>query len=143
MEIKKYYSEEMRSEMLQLSDNHIDWDFGYAVERVCGNDADKTERANERYLNAVRLYSECFEYHYHVRVHLCGRSGRHVCVKDNAENRRRYSLMCGVVALMQKMIVAVAVGEPINPDLFEPLPKWVMRVHKELKAEINEVLQLQ
>ena len=130
MEIKKYYAEEHRSEMLQLSDNHIDWDFGHAVYPYKECDIDKLQA---RYYMAQRLYKFEFECHYHVTIFCCGRSGRHVCVKDNAENRRRYNLMTDAVAVMQKLIVCAAVGRVYGGKL----PRWLVKPSREIQAEID------
>lgn len=136
--MERYYSEEYRCEFLELSDNRIDWDFGTAV----GSGSIKGERAEELYAMAQRLYTFDFEQHYHVNVFLCGRSGRHVCVADNAENRRRYEVMRRAVALMQKLIVAVASGNSAcvgnNEGFCASLPQWIARVHKANKREIEE-----
>lgn len=134
MEIKKYYSEEFRREMLELSDRHIDWDFGAALP----NSKIDAAQAEHRYTMAKTMYTEDFENHYHVKVWFCGRSGRHVCVEDTAENRRKYAVMSNAVELMQKLIVGVAVDNYYTLFGFMCLPQWISRVNRENKREINE-----
>ena len=136
MDMKKYYSEDYRREVLELSDRHIDWDFGRAVK-----DESDIDIIMSRYYMACTMYKEAFEKHYHVKLWYCGRSGRHVCVDDTAVNRRRYVTMCDVVELMQKLIVFVAtdnsawLGDVF--ELFKGVPQWVCRAHREIKGEIN------
>lgn len=137
MEMKKYYSEEYRREMLELSDRHIDWDFGHAIKPTSDEDM-----VGVRYEISKRMYTDDFENHYHVKLRFCGRSGRHVCVEETAENRRRYAVMCDAVELMQKLIVLAATnnseyfGDVFG--LFEKIPQWISRVHRENKRELDE-----
>ena len=136
MEMKRYYSEGYCREMLELSDRHIDWDLGRAIKPTSDEDI-----IGLRYDIARRMYTEDFENHYHVKVCFCGRSGRHVCIEDTAENRRKYAVMCDAVELMQKLIV-LAVTKNIKYfddvfGLFEKVPQWIARVHRENKRELD------
>lgn len=141
MEMKKYYSEDYRREMLELSDRHIDWDFGRAIKPTSDE-----YMVGLRYDVAKRMYTEDFKNHYHVKVCFCGRSGRHVCVVNTADNRRKYAVMCDAVELMQKLIVLAATnnseyfGDVFG--FFEKVPQWIGRVHRENKRELDAMFPL-
>ena len=75
--MKKYYSEENRTELLELSDRRILWSI------------DNIDDDNEFFAIRDDLLNQ-FEESNGTRVYLCGRSGRHVCVDDTEENENRY-----------------------------------------------------
>lgn len=76
---KFYDSEDFRERLLEISDRHIFWEI-------------YNDEITEDLLYAVcDVYLEKLEKAYKdLDIYLTGRSGRHICIKDNAINRRRY-----------------------------------------------------
>ena len=87
-----YWSEELREEMIELSDEHLLW--------KVGNDFDEDKWNNY----CIGLTKE-FENMYETELFICGRSGRHVCVKNTLDNRIRFQKMVNTVDEMQKTLV--------------------------------------
>ena len=87
-----YYADEMRDNMLELSDRHMLWE-------VHNN------------FNEGEYYALCdqaiekLSQHYHTEFGRYGRSGRHVCVPDTPMNRRHYSYMVAAVKREQDKIL--------------------------------------
>lgn len=75
--IATYYSEELRENVLELTDRRVMWDI----------------TDNMLYEASVRHEINEFEKKYGTPLFCCGRSGRHICVKDTQENRNRYGEM--------------------------------------------------
>lgn len=91
-EIKTYYSEEFRTEMLELSDRRI-------LQEVNVTDYDLWDIFIQDYLKE-------FKNRFGASVYLLGRSGRHVCVTDNKINRTRYDSMKKYINNIQNEIVS-------------------------------------
>ena len=89
--MKLYYSEDYRNEMIELSDKHVLWNVNNYNE--------------EEYDNIVLAMQKEFYKIYKAHVYLCGRSGRHVCVSNIPENRRRVHNMTRTVERMQKQLI--------------------------------------
>lgn len=89
--MKLYYSEEFRNEMIELSDKHVLWNINNYEE--------------EEYSRVVCDMQKEFHKIYKAHVYLCGRSGRHVCVSNIPENRRRVYNMARTVERMQRDII--------------------------------------
>ena len=89
--MKLYYSEDYRNEMIELSDKHVLWNI---------NNYDE-----EEYVNIVLAMQNEFCKIYKAHVYLCGRSGRHVCVSNTPENRRRVYNMTRTVERMQRQLI--------------------------------------
>ena len=87
-----YYSDGLRKDVLQLSDDHIMWKFQ--------NDINPNE-----YYMIIDYYAEIFEKIFNTPLYYCGRSGRHVCVDDTPRNRRMYGKMIEWVENAQREIV--------------------------------------
>lgn len=128
MDIKTYYSEDFREEMLELSDNRLDWDIAHALTK------DVDEYFDVHVQHVCDHFCDLFEEHYPTLVYRLGRSGRHVCVKNTAANRRRYQHMVKAVDAMQKMIVFYVTD---NKSWYTThsmnVPTWLMRWHNEIK----------
>ena len=90
-DMKLYYSEDFRNEMIELSDKHVLWNV---------NNYDE-----EEYDNIVLAMHNYFYKIYKEHVYLCGRSGRHVCVSNIPENRRRVYNMTRTVERMQRQLI--------------------------------------
>ena len=82
--------------MLELSDMHVLWN----CETL---ESDKDFKAYN--LLCYEKMAE-FEEIYQVEVFLLGRSGRHVCVRDDAKNRRSYANMKRTVNRLQREVIA-------------------------------------
>jgi len=89
-----YYSDGYGEELIQLSDEHIYWYIKYAE--------DDTDFDYEMFIRD--LIEEFFDI-YETDLILTGRSGRHVCVKDTPDNRRRLMNMQRTVWRMQNDIL--------------------------------------
>lgn len=87
-----YYSEEVRDEVIELSDRHVLWDI-----------EDYDPLLGEFLCN---LYKEDFFNKYKTELHYFGRSNRHVCVENTPENRRRVYNMTRTVRNMQNDFIA-------------------------------------
>lgn len=75
----KLYDHDLRVPMLELSDNHTWW-------QITNPLIDE-----EIFYFYVDFYLELVRSHYkNLEIHLCGRSGRHVCIEDTPQNRKRY-----------------------------------------------------
>lgn len=94
-EIKVYYSEEFRKEMLELSDDRILWN-------VRMNDEPDYELWSVLVKNEIRKFMTQFG----VPAYVLGRSGRHVCVEDSKSNRDWYRRMRDYVNDAQKRMIA-------------------------------------
>lgn len=125
MEIKYYYSDEFRKDMIELSDNRIWWD-------INKYNYDKNDIADSFMDWVCGKFAEIFNAHYHTQVRFCGRSGRHVCVDDTAANRRNYAYMCDAVDMMQRLVVYNATR---NEEYFNThvtaLPRWLAKACKD------------
>lgn len=90
--METYYSEEMRRDMIELSNRHVLW---------------KVENYDEGLANIlIGCYMHNFREKYSTSLYLCGRSGRHVCVENTPENRRRVYNMTRTVHYMQNNFIA-------------------------------------
>jgi len=98
----KYYSEYNGSDYIQLSDNHTIWKLDSLDMSV---DDDTAEDMDYLYYSLV--YSACqkFQEKSGVEVFLLGRSGRHVCVEDTDQNRRRYRSLCNLQSKLEKWVI--------------------------------------
>lgn len=86
-----YYSEELRDDVIELSDRHILWEVNNYDEHA--------------YCMFVSGFITEFEKIYNEELYLCGRSGRHVCVKNTPDNRRRVYNMTRTVERMQRDLI--------------------------------------
>ena len=93
IEIKVYYSEDFRKNMLELSDRHVLWDI------VCDNFDE------DLYWISVESAARRFMTQFGVPVYIVGRSGRHVVVEDNCENRKWYCRMVEYVREKQDELI--------------------------------------
>ena len=89
--MKLYYSEEYRKEVIELSNRHILWEINMP------ND--------EEYSRVILAMQQEFLKIYKAHVYLFGRSGRHVCVSNIPENRRRVYNMSRTVERMQRQLI--------------------------------------
>jgi len=103
--MEKYYSKEMREEMLELSDMHVIWN--------CENL--QSNKDFDDYNFICDMKKEEFEEIYQVEVFRLGRSGRHVCVYDTAKNRKSYANMKRTVKRLQREIIAKFSPDGIIP----------------------------
>lgn len=101
IEIKTYYSEDLRKTMIELSDDRVLWnvemsdDFDYELWGIL-----------------VQSEVRRFMVNFGVPVYVVGRSGRHVCVEDNRNNREWYQRMVDYVKETQgKMVSAWNSGD--------------------------------
>lgn len=88
-----YYSEELGEEMLELSDNHTWW-------RINGNvDFDL-------YCAMCNHSLEDLAKKYNTQFYMLGRSGRHICVDNTPQNRRRFKSLAKAVSKKENEIVS-------------------------------------
>ena len=92
IEIKTYYSEDLRKDMLELSDDRVLWKL------TAGFDEDT-------WWMLVESERRRFMVNFGVPVYTVGRSGRHVCVDDNHENRKFYNRMVKYVEDTQRAMI--------------------------------------
>lgn len=95
IEIKTYYSEDLRRTMIELSDDRVLWDVAI--------------NGDEEYrLWCAMVQGEVrrFMVNFGVPVYMVGRSGRHVCVDDSKSNREWYLRMVDYVNAVQKEMIA-------------------------------------
>jgi hypothetical protein len=92
--MEKYYSESFREDMLELSDFRLLW---YVTLK---DEDDKFEM----YAAISELHEE-FKSLYGCDFHCEGRSGRHVCVLDTAQNRKQYANMKRTIKRMQNSLM--------------------------------------
>jgi hypothetical protein len=78
MDYKEYYSEEFREDMLEVSDRRMLWE-------IHSDDFNE----DEYYLRCDAARNRLSQ-HYHTDIVFCGRSGRHVCMRNTPTNRRNY-----------------------------------------------------
>lgn len=94
LEDNKYYSDEFGREMLQLSDKRVLWDINnenFDFDEYCIECDYALKKLSEKY---------------GTEFYLLGRSGRHVCVEDTKENRKRFYKMQKDVEEMQNEIIS-------------------------------------
>jgi hypothetical protein len=88
-----YYSEDLGEEMLELSDNHTLWkihkdfDMDYYYQMCDYAIADLSSK-------------------YNTQFYMLGRSGRHICVENTSQNRRRFKSLVKAVIKKENEIVA-------------------------------------
>lgn len=92
IEIKTYYSEDYRKDMLELSDERVLW-------KITGH-------FDEEFWS-ILVASELrrFMVQFGTPVYALGRSGRHICVDDTNVNRKWYRRMAEWVEDAQKELV--------------------------------------
>jgi hypothetical protein len=96
-EDKLYYSEELNREMLQLSDEHTLWKI--------------KNGANDEYYYMVENGLDGLTRKFGTQFYALGRSGRHICVDDTPENRKRYGKMVAAVEEVERSIIDLFNGE--------------------------------
>lgn len=90
--METYYSEEMQQDMIELSNRHVMWE---------------VEEYDEELAHIlICCYMRNFNDKYRTDLYLCGRSGRHVCVENTPENRRRVYNMTRTVHNMHNNFVS-------------------------------------
>lgn len=89
------YDHDQPFPFLELSDRHVLWDIN-----TQGNKFDV-----EHWNLTVEFYAKNFEENFQTELLLLGRSGRHVCVDDNEENRERYNEMVEYIKELQKLLI--------------------------------------
>jgi hypothetical protein len=94
IEVKTYYSEDFRKTMIELSDN-----------RVLGSIAMINDSDYEVWNKLVESEIRRFMVNFGIPVYVVGRSGRHVCVEDNRNNRKWYQRMVDYVKETQDKMV--------------------------------------
>lgn len=98
----EYYQDGYGPTYIQLSDNPTVWELDPKGVEMDGENEDF---ANYYYWDLVNSACKQFEQKSGVEVYLLGRSGRHVCVEDNAQNRRRYRSLCNLQQKLEKWVV--------------------------------------
>ena len=93
IEIKVYYSEDLRKDTLELSDRRVLWNI------TCDNFDE------DLYSMSVQSAARRFMTQFGVPVYIVGRSGRHVVVEDNRENRKWYRRMAEYVRKQQDELI--------------------------------------
>lgn len=89
-----YYSEELRKDMLELSDRRLLWEVPNGVMECVWNDACD---------NSLEKLSE----HYHTQFYALGRGSRHVCVENTPKNKRNYRHMIKRVKEEQDLLLGI------------------------------------
>lgn len=98
----EYYSEYNGSDYIQLSDNRTIWKLDSLDMSV---DDDTAEDMDYLYYSLVDSACQKFQEKSGVEVFLLGRSGRHVCVEDTDQNRRRYRSLCNLQSKLEKWVI--------------------------------------
>lgn len=93
-DVKTYYAEETRKDMLELSDRHVLWRVNIP-----------NEASEARYYRLCEISRAKLSEHYHTPIGFYGRSGRHVCVEDTTANRRNYRHLVKAVKREQDKII--------------------------------------
>lgn len=93
IEIKIYYSEDFKRDMLELSDRRVLWNI------TCDNFDE------DLYWISAESAARRFMTQFGVPVYIVGRSGRHVVVEDNRENRKWYRRMVEYVREKQDELI--------------------------------------
>ena len=93
MDYKQYYSEEFRQNMLEVSDRRMLWEIH------------SDNFSEEEYYCECNYTRIILSQHYHTEISFCGRSGRHVCVRDTPTNRRNYRHIVKAVKREQDRIL--------------------------------------
>lgn len=88
-----YYSEELGEEMLELSDNHTLWAIHKDFDEGC-------------YWGLCNKAIEDLSNKYDTQFYMLGRSGRHVCVENTSQNRRRFKSLAKAVSKKENEIIA-------------------------------------
>ena len=99
----KYYSEGYGKAYIQLSDEHTLWKVHTLDKQISDKEA---EQWDAFYYDLVREACKKFEEKSGVEVLLLGRSGRHVCVADTPQNRRRYRSLCNLQMKLENKVLA-------------------------------------
>ena len=98
----KYYSEGYGKAYIQLSDEHTLWKVHTLNNPISDKEA---EQWDAFYYDLVREVCKKFEEKSGVEVLLLGRSGRHVCVADTTQNRRRYRSLCNLQMKLENEVL--------------------------------------
>lgn len=89
-----YYSEELKKDMLELSDRRLLWEVPNGVMEYVWNGACD---------NSLEKLTE----HYHTQFYALGRGGRHVCVEITPKNKRNYPYMVKRVKEEQDLLLDI------------------------------------
>lgn len=89
----KRYTEYNGDTYLELHDNHTIWEL------------DNSKATDEDFIWLVNDAIDLFKRDTGVQVFLLGRSGRHVCVKDTADNSRRYQYLRNKALQLEEKVV--------------------------------------
>lgn len=104
-----YYSEEKREDVIELSDLRILW---------------HVETSEGTWHFACEEKRAEFEEIYNTNLYFFGRSGRHICVDDTPENRKRVVNMTRTIRRMQNELMAkYGHGAKVINDRFVQYPK--------------------
>lgn len=98
-DIVLYYSEELHENLIQLSDERLLWKVIPAEKDCVYNEL------NEEWSFLIARESLLFYKKFNTHFILCGRSDRHVCVKDTMKNRRLYNKMTKYIEEHQASMV--------------------------------------
>lgn len=98
----EYYSEGgYGSEYIQLSDNHTLWQID-GLENATSEDYTDFD---DLYELLVDQACDKFKEKTGVEIYCLGRSGRHICVEDTPQNRRRYRSLCNAQSKLENWVV--------------------------------------
>ena len=98
----EYYQDGYGPEYIQLNDEHTVW----KLDRLDGNASNsEAEDWDAYYYSLVNEACEKFEQKSGVEILLLGSSGRHVCVEDTDQNRRRYRSLCNLQMKLEDWVV--------------------------------------
>ena len=133
IEIKVYYSEDLRKNTLELSDRRVLWNI------TCDNFDE------DLYCMSVQSAARRFMTQFGVPVYIVGRSGRHVVVEDNRENRKWYRRMVEYVRekqdeLIQKLLddgYAYLAGGNVYFDTSKLDQYYIFNKHNEEDLEVG------
>ena len=96
-DIVLYYSEELHENLIQLSDERLLWKV-IPAENDC-------IYLNEEWSFLIAREATLFYKKFNTHFILCGRSDRHVCVKDTVKNRKLYDKMIKYIEERQASMV--------------------------------------
>ena len=98
----EYYQNGYGPEYIQLSEERTIW----KLDRLDRHASDaEAEEWDFYYQSLVDEACDKFEQKSGVEVFLLGRNGRHVCVEDTDQNRRRYRSLCNLQMKLEDWVV--------------------------------------
>ncbi len=91
--LPRYFSQDLRQNVLQLHDHHTVWKL------------DNDKKTDEDFYSLVESAKIQFEMETGVDLLFEGRSGRHICVDDTPENSRHFQYLQNKALKLEKWVI--------------------------------------